>query len=51
MAFLPQVWNSLADPRAFVRHLKAKAGLGENYWSDGIKAYRFSTESFGAAER
>jgi AmmeMemoRadiSam system protein B/AmmeMemoRadiSam system protein A len=48
--FLPQVWSSLADPRTFVRHLKAKAGLGEDHWSDGIKAYRFSTESFGTAE-
>ena len=48
--FLPQVWNNLADPRAFVRHLKAKAGLVEDHWSDGIKAYRFSAESFGTAD-
>ena len=46
--FLPQVWDSLADPRAFVRHLKAKAGLGADYWSDGITLHRFSVESFGS---
>ncbi len=49
--FLPQVWENLPDPRAFIDHLKVKAGLPKAYWSDGITAYRFSTESFGTTER
>jgi AmmeMemoRadiSam system protein A len=45
--FLPAVWEDLPDPREFVRHLKAKAGLGANYWSPRMKAERYTTESFG----
>ncbi|MCP4330698.1 MAG: AmmeMemoRadiSam system protein B [Alphaproteobacteria bacterium] len=44
--FLPQVWESLPDPQDFVRHLKGKARLPEDHWSDAIQFYRFSTESF-----
>lgn len=46
--FLPAVWDDLPDPRAFVGHLKAKAGLGANYWSPRMKAERYTTETFGA---
>jgi AmmeMemoRadiSam system protein A len=31
--FLPQVWEALPDPRAFVGALKAKAGLPADFWS------------------
>jgi AmmeMemoRadiSam system protein A len=31
--FLPQVWEALPDPRAFVDALKAKAGLPADFWS------------------
>ena len=44
--FLPSVWESLPQPQEFLRHLKRKAGLSENYWSDGLKLYRYETESF-----
>lgn len=44
--FLPSVWSSLPDPTEFVHHLKMKAGLPENYWSDELRAFRYSTESF-----
>ncbi len=44
--FLPQVWESLPDPQAFVRHLKLKAGLGVTHWSARFRAWRFTTESF-----
>jgi AmmeMemoRadiSam system protein B/AmmeMemoRadiSam system protein A len=47
--FLPQVWESLRDPREFVAHLKLKAGLAPDFWSSKMKAYRFTTESFRAA--
>lgn len=42
--FLPSVWESLPDPVEFLRYLKAKAGWAENYWSDGIRASRYTTE-------
>jgi AmmeMemoRadiSam system protein A len=44
--FLPSVWKSLPQPKEFLRHLKRKAGLSENYWSDSLKLYRYETESF-----
>lgn len=46
--FLPSVWESLPDPRQFLEHLKMKAGLSTNYWSDTIEIWRYSTESFSA---
>jgi AmmeMemoRadiSam system protein A len=44
--FLPSVWESLPDPESFLRHLKLKAGLPENYWSDTVTIQRYETESF-----
>ncbi len=45
--FLPSVWESLPEPREFLQHLKQKAGLPANYWSDTVKIHRYTTESFG----
>lgn len=39
--FLPQVWEQLPDPGQFLMHLKDKAGLARDYWSDDLKAWRF----------
>lgn len=44
--FLPSVWESLPDPREFLRHLKQKAGLRPDYWSDSVRISRYRTESF-----
>ena len=44
--FLPSVWESLPQPEYFVKQLKLKAGLPENYWSDSIRCYRYTTECF-----
>ena len=44
--FLPSVWESLADPREFLNHLKLKAGLPANHWSDQIKVKRYTVEEF-----
>lgn len=44
--FLPSVWEQLPQPSQFLRHLKQKAGLPADYWSDTLKAYRYTTESF-----
>ncbi len=35
--FLPQVWQQLPEPQQFIRHLKHKAGLAVNHWSDDLK--------------
>lgn len=43
--FLPSVWDQLAEPEQFLRHLKMKAGLAENYWSADVKISRYRTIS------
>ena len=42
--FLPSVWESLPSARQFLRQLKKKAGLPEDFWSDTIKVSRYTTE-------
>jgi AmmeMemoRadiSam system protein A len=44
--FLPAVWESLPDAKSFLQHLKQKAGLPQNYWSESVKVSRYTTESF-----
>lgn len=48
--FLPVVWESLPDPRQFLAHLKVKAGLPPDYWSDTLRFERYTTFSFGEGE-
>ena len=48
--FLPSVWDALPEPREFLRQLKLKAGLSRDYWSDTLRVYRYSTESFSEDE-
>lgn len=43
--FLPAVWESLPDPREFLRHLKLKAGLPPEYWSATLRVARYTAES------
>ncbi len=45
--FLPSVWESLPDPHEFLRHLKLKAGLAADWWSNDAQVERYGTESFG----
>lgn len=47
--FLPSVWESLPRPEDFFMHLKSKAGLPADYWSDSLQVSRYRTESFGDA--
>ncbi|MFZ2404503.1 MAG: AmmeMemoRadiSam system protein A [Methylobacter sp.] len=42
--FLPSVWEQLPEPEQFLQHLKLKAGLPPDYWSENIKIYRYHTE-------
>ena len=43
--FLPSVWETLPDPGEFLRHLKQKAGLPADFWSDEIQIHRYRTIS------
>jgi len=45
--FLPSVWESLPDRKQFLQHLKLKAGLPSDHWSDRVEIWRYSTEIFG----
>ena len=45
--FLPSVWESLPDAEQFFAHLKRKAGLPQDYWSDTLQVFRYTTEYFG----
>lgn len=49
--FLPSVWDTLADPKDFLRQLKLKAGLPARYWSETLKIYRYRTEIIGEPNR
>ncbi len=40
--FLPQVWETLPEPRQFVAALKRKAGLREDFWAPDVKAARYT---------
>ena len=44
--FLPSVWEQLPEPTDFLRHLKLKAGLPADYWSDTIRVERYTTISW-----
>src|SRR4030095_4096251 len=39
---LPQVWETLPDPRDFVAALKRKAGMREDFWSPGMNVARYT---------
>jgi uncharacterized protein len=43
--FLPAVWDSLSDPKQFLSHLKMKAGLPTDYWSDTLTVERYTAET------
>ena len=44
--FLPQVWESLPDPRQFMAQLKLKAGLAADFWDDGVTLARYSVRKW-----
>lgn len=41
--FLPAVWESLPEPRDFLDRLREKAGLPRDYWSPGLRFWRYTT--------
>ena len=40
--FLPQVWETLPEPRQFIAALKGKAGLREDFWAADVKVARYT---------
>jgi len=49
--FLPQVWESLPEPKQFFAHLKQKAGFLPDFWSPDVKLYRYEVQKWQEAER
>jgi hypothetical protein len=43
--FLPEVWESIREPREFVRALEQKAGIAS--WSAAVEAFRYATTTIG----
>lgn len=41
--YLPSVWEQLPQPALFVRELKRKAGLPDEYWSPTMQVWRYQT--------
>ncbi|MCP5228906.1 AmmeMemoRadiSam system protein A [Accumulibacter sp.] len=44
--FLPQVWESLPDPRQFMRELKLKAGLSADFWDPAVTLARYGVRKW-----
>lgn len=44
--FLPQVWESLPQPRQFLAKLKSKAKLSEDFWAEDIKLSRYTVSKW-----
>jgi AmmeMemoRadiSam system protein A len=40
--FLPQVWDTLREPKEFLAELKRKAGLPIDFWSSALHISRYS---------
>jgi len=44
--YLPQVWDTFADPAMFLATLKQKAGLPPNFWEPGVKLHTYTVAKF-----
>jgi len=49
--FLPQVWSQLPIPSEFLAHLKNKAGLPPDYWSDELHLSRYTVQKWTEGEQ
>ncbi|MFN6961629.1 MAG: AmmeMemoRadiSam system protein A [Rhodocyclaceae bacterium] len=49
--FLPQVWESLPEPRQFFAHLKQKAGFPTTFWSPDVRLYRYEVQKWKEPEK
>lgn len=48
--FLPQVWENLPEPRAFLAQLRCKAGLAPDFWDDGLRLSRYTVAKWAEPE-
>lgn len=48
--FLPQVWEQLPEPSAFLANLKLKAGLPRDFWSNGLRFTRYTVTKWRESE-
>jgi len=48
--FLPQVWETLPEPRGFVAALKRKAGLPVDFWSPRMTVSRYGVTRWAESE-
>jgi len=44
--FLPQVWESLAQPQHFLAALKLKAGLPSDFWAEDVKLSSYTVSKW-----
>ncbi len=44
--FLPQVWEQLPTPRAFLDHLATKAGLPRGFWAPEVRLSRYTVRKW-----
>jgi AmmeMemoRadiSam system protein A len=48
--FLPQVWERLPEPEAFLAHLKMKAGIPRDLWGPGLEVFRYQVTKWKESE-
>ncbi|MBC7434637.1 MAG: AmmeMemoRadiSam system protein B [Bdellovibrionales bacterium] len=48
--YLPQVWEQISQPRAFLAHLKVKAGLPFDYWSPQVRLSVYQVQKFSESD-
>ena len=48
--FLPQVWESLPEPRAFLGELKRKARLAADFWDASLRLSRYTVAKWAETE-
>ena len=48
--FLPQVWEQLPEPAAFLAHLKRKAGLPADFWAEQVRLSRYTVSKWKEKE-
>jgi AmmeMemoRadiSam system protein A len=48
--FLPQVWDTIGEPRGFLEALKHKAGLPAEFWHSRVNVSRYSVTKWKQTE-
>jgi len=50
VTYLPQVWDTIAEPRDFIAALKRKAGWSEGFWSPRVNVSRYGATKWTERE-